>query len=104
MSDPKIAPLSPPIGIAVLGTGSSLVAFHRPSVLALKGKYELRVVMERRMQGRGKEICGAGVKVVATLAEVCADQTVDIVSLRGNSPLSLRRVTPKPTDRTWLDD
>lgn len=83
MPEPKVTPVKGTIGVAVLGTGSSLVAFHRPSVLALKGKYELRAVMERRMQGRAREICGEGIKVVPTLEEVCADETVDLVSLQG---------------------
>lgn len=53
--------------------------FHRPSIIALKDKFNLHTVVERSGSGKAAEITGPSVKLVKTLEEALDDKEVDLV-------------------------
>lgn len=68
-----------PIKTAILGTGIALNHLHWPLMKALPDMFEVTTVMERKMAGVARSVCGDGVKVVATLDEVLASKDVQLV-------------------------
>ena len=68
-----------PINTAILGTGIALNHLHWPLMGSLPDMFNVTTVMERKMAGVAKSVCGKHIKVVATLDEVLADPNIELV-------------------------
>lgn len=68
-----------PIKTAILGTGIALNHLHWPLMGSLPDMFEVTTVMERKMAGVARSVCGDKVKVVATLEEVLSSKDVELV-------------------------
>ncbi|KIW22094.1 uncharacterized protein PV07_12511 [Cladophialophora immunda] len=68
-----------PIKTAILGTGIALNHLHWPLLGSLPDMFEVTTVMERKMAGVAKSVCGDKIDVVATLDEVLANKAVELV-------------------------
>ncbi|GAA97372.1 uncharacterized protein L969DRAFT_48959 [Mixia osmundae IAM 14324] len=66
--------------VAILGTGMSCFVFHAPLLSSLPEHFKLSTILARRPESQ-EEVKQRlpGVKTVATLDEVCADASIDLV-------------------------
>lgn len=80
--DDRFITMPAAIRVSVLGAGSSLKAFHHPSIQALPDCFVLHSVFERTDRGRARAICGEQITVVTTIAAVLNDDEVDLVGLQ----------------------
>lgn len=75
-----------PIKTAILGTGIALNHLHWPLLRSLPDMYVVTTVMERKMAGVAKKLCGDQIKIVATLDGVInSDVEVIVVATSDGS-------------------
>lgn len=70
------------IKTAILGTGIALKHLHWPLMGALPDMFNVTTIMERKMAGVAKSVCGDKLNVVATLDEVLSSdiELVDVAT------------------------